>query len=593
MSAPPAAASKPLTGTASMSDRAVRSGLKPILLACVAGVSLLAAEPALAQAVDPTKLLELMVAKGLVSRAEADILIAEATVAAPPQAVLPPAGVAGGVQTIPYIPAVVRDQIKAELRAELGQQAQAEGWSRPGETPEWTRRLSLYGDLRIRGEGVFMDDGNADIFEDFGAINGGDPQNINDRTPGYVGPPYLNTLENRQRARIRARLGLKARIDDWISAEIRLATGNDASPVSTNQTLGGGDGTGKYQIWLDRAALKLTPMEGVTVDVGRFANPFWTGDLLFDDDLNFDGAALSLQQPIGDDVTVFGTVGAFPIFNTSLNFGSRNAPEGQGGPYGSKDKYLLASQLGVSWQPRDDITARLAIGYFNFEGVQGEVSSPCQYYEVVCDTDPTRPQFQQFGNTMFPIRDVTPNPLDPVASPEEQYFGLASPYEILNLRGSIDVVAFQGTKVRLEADYVKNLGVDEATMRGWAVNNLGPTVTIPDPDDTNGTILVPGVWDGGSQGWSAKLTVGETDLAERGDWNLQVGYRYLESDAVLDAFTDSDFHLGGTNSQGWTIGGGYAFGKRTSIGFRWLSAEEIADAPLSVDKLLIDLQTRF
>ncbi|ATQ44565.1 putative porin [Caulobacter mirabilis] len=565
--------------------------LKPALLACAAGVTLLAS-PALAQTVDPNKLLELMVAKGLVSRAEADAMIAEATTA-PAKPPVPAGGVANGVQTIPYVPQVVRDQIKAELKAELGTQAQAQGWAEPGQTPEWTRRLTLYGDLRVRGEGVFMDDGNADIFEDFGAINAGAGQNINDKTPGYVGPPYLNTREDRQRARIRARLGLKARIDDWISAEVRLATGNDSSPVSTNQTLGGGAGFGKYEIWLDRAALRLTPVEGVAVDVGRFANPFWTSELLFDDDLNFDGVAFSLNQKVRSDLTVFGTVGAFPIFNTNFNFGSRNAPEGKGGPYASKDKYLLASQLGVEWTPRDDLRLRLAAGYFNFEGVQGEVSKPCQFYEVVCSTDPTRPQFQQFGNTMFPIRNVVPNPNDPIGSPENQYFGLASPYEIVNVRGSADFAAFNGWKVRFEADYVKNLGVDESVMRARAVNNLGPTQRIPDPKNTNGTILVPGKWDGGSQGWSTRLTVGDIDLVERGDWNLSFGYRYLESDAVLDAFTDSDFHLGGTNSQGWTVGGAYAFGRNTSIGFRWLSAEEIADAPLSVDKLLIDLQTRF
>lgn len=579
-----------------MFDRPVRTGLKPILLACVAGVSLLAS-PALAQSVDSTKLLQLMVAKGLVSQAEADALIAEATVAQPAAKPalppVPPAGVADGVQTIAYVPAVVRDQIKAELRAELGQQAQAEGWSRPGETPEWTRRLSLYGDLRVRGEGVFMDDGNADIFEDFGAINAGDPQNINDKTPGYVGPPYLNSRENRQRARIRARLGLHALIDDWISADLRLATGNDTSPISTNQTLGSSEGFGKYQIWLDRASLRLTPVKGLNIDVGRFANPFWTSEILFDDDLNFDGVAVSGQQKLGDRFAVFGTAGAFPIFNTSLDFGSRNAPEGQGGPYESKDKYLLAGQLGLEWQATEKLRVRLAAGYFNFDGVGGEVSKPCQFYEVVCDTDPTRPQFQQFGNTLFPIRNVVANPLDPIGSPENQYFGLVSDFEVLNVRGSVEMALGGGSRVRLDGEYIKNLGLKEGRMRALAVNNLGPTRTIPDPNNTNGTLLVPGTWEGGSEGWATKLTVGKLDLIARGDWNLQFGYRYLESDAVVDGFNDSDFHMGGTNSKGWTAGGAYAFGKSTSIGFRWLSGEEIADAPLSVDKLFIDLQTRF
>jgi hypothetical protein len=41
------------------------------------------------------------------------------------------------------------------------------------------------------------------------------------------------------------------------------------------------------------------------------------------------------------------------------------------------------------------------------------------------------------------------------------------------------------------------------------------------------------------------------------------------------------------------IGGAYAFGKHTAFSARWLSGEEIAGAPLSADRLLIDLLTRF
>ena len=174
-----------------------------------------------------------------------------------------------------------------------------------------------------------------------------------------------------------------AQIDSWISAEVRVATGNDSSPVSTNQTLGGNGEFGKYALWLDRAAIRLTPAQDVTLDFGRFGNPFWTSELLFDEDLNFDGAALAARRALNPELAVFGTAGAFPIFNTDFNFGSRNAPEGKGGPFESKDKYLLAAQLGLDWTPRDDMRVRAAVGYFNFEGVEGEVSSPCQFLSLI------------------------------------------------------------------------------------------------------------------------------------------------------------------------------------------------------------------
>lgn len=559
------------------------SRLKPALLACTAGLSLMAANPVFAGEVDSTRLLELMVAKGLVTREEADGLIAEATARPAPLPPVPAGGVANGVQTIPYVPLVVREQLKAELRAELGTQAQAQGWSAPGQTPEWTQRITLTGDIRMRAEGLFMDKANSDIFEDFGAINAGGGQNINDKTPGYIAPPYLNTLEDRQRARIRARLGVNVRIDDWIKAELSIATGNDSSPVSTNQTLGGNGEFGKYALWLDRAAIHLTPTENVDVSFGRFANPFWTSDLLFDEDLNFDGVAVSASHRFGEGMTLFGTAGAFPIFNTSLNYGTRNAAVGQGRSFESQDKYMGAVQFGLDYHPTDRLRVKAAAGYFYFDGVEGKVSSPCYWYEQTCDTDATRPAFQQFGNTLFPIRSVIPDPNNPVGSPEVQYFGLAASYEVLNLRAQIDYALNERTTVRFEGDFVKNLGLDKALVAARAVNNLGPMASP----------TAFGPWDGGDTGWSARLSVGQTEIARRGDWNFSVGYRYLESDAVLDAFADSDVHIGGTNNRGWSVGGSYGLGRNTSTSVRWISAEEIADAPFSVDRLIIDLTTRF
>ena len=582
--------------------RSVRNRLKPVLLACAMGAAGLAS-PAFAQQVDPNKLLELMVAKGLVSRAEADAMIAEASTRPVRQAEasIPAGGIdADGTQTIPYVPQVVRDQIKAELRAELAGQAQAEGWAKPGETPEWTRRISLYGDVRLRGEQRFYDNGNSDIFTDFGAINHGDPQNINSKAPGWIPPAFVNTLEDRRRFRLRARLGVKARIDDWISADVRVATGSDNSPVSTNQTLGA-DGTGKYQLWVDRAAIRLTPLKEVNIDLGRFANPFWTSDLLYDYDMNFDGVAVSGSLDVDRRLRLFGTAGAFPVFNTALNFGSRNAPEGRGGPYKSRDKYLFAVQAGVEVKPVETVGIRLAGAYFRYTGVDGRVSSPCYWYELVCSTDATRPAFQQFGNTMFPIRNIIPDPNDPVGSPANQYFGLASRFRILNLRAAIDYRPSERFGVRAEGDYVRNLDWDRSTVAARAVNNLGPDITVPNPDKPGDTMKIPGTYQGGNSGWGVRLTIGSVlNLngqgdwqAKPGDWNAFAAYRRLESDAVIDGFADSDLHIGGTNNKGWSIGGNYAFARNTIVGVRWLSADTIADAPFSVDRLFVDIMTRF
>ncbi len=86
-----------------------------------------------------------------------------------------------------------------------------------------------------------------------------------------------------------------------------------------------------------------------------------------------------------------------------------------------------------------------------------------------------------------------------------------------------------------------------------------------------------------------KLTFGDVSFVRRNSWQAYVGYRHVESDAVVDAFTDADFHLGGTNATGYYLGARYAFESNTTIGLRWYSAKQIDGLPLAIDVLQLDL----
>lgn len=594
-----------------ISPRHRRDRLKATLRACALGLALAGPAAAYAQdtaapapapasgemmVVDARKLVDQFVAAGVLTRAQAETIIANSLVPASGATPLAAPGiVAGGIegdeQTVPYIPEVVRDQIKAELRTELASQAAAEGWAKPGETPEWTRRFKLSGDLRIRGEGVFFPEarlgdvdpqtgnpivlgGNDPSIVNFAAINGGDPFNINRDVPDSPNPPFLNTTENRNRARIRARLGIEAQLTDTIAAEVRLATGNDNSPVSTNQTLGSGDGNfSKYAIWLDRANLQFTPggmFDGVTLAIGRAENPFWTTDLIFDDDLNFDGASIGIRKPIGDGPTVFATAGAFPTYNTDFNFGSRDIAA-----FESNDRWLLAGQLGAEFAFTEQAKLSGSVGYFHFAAVRGQISSPCLFDQDVCDTDNTRPLFQQYGNTLRPIRNIIPDvSADPGLSPEPQYFGLASEFHVLEVHGALDLTYFANVPIRIEGEFISNLAFNRADLVAVQSNVAGP-------------------YNPGGSGWSGNIIVGTPRPGQWGEWTAFGGYRRIGTDATLDAFTDSDFHLGGTNAKGYVLGGAFGLGGGTSLGARWLSADEITGQPYSVDVLHIDLNARF
>jgi sulfur carrier protein ThiS len=555
----------------------LRLALLALLLAPAAAMAQSAAP-----AVDPAqinpqvtlRLIDLLVAKGVMTRAQADDLIREASATAAPAPAL--AGAAAyttqpGAVVVPYVPEPVRQQIKDELRAEVTAQAKSEGWAAPGALPEWTQRVRVYGDLRVRGEGVFNADDNYATFPNFGAINAGSGFD----TVGSNNAPFLNTTQNRSRMRVRARLGVSAQIADWVQADLRLATGSDRSPVSTNQTLGGNGNLSKYSLWLDRAALQLTPLDGLALSFGRFANPFWSSELVFDNDLNFDGVAA--RYDLADADAAFApwiSAGLFPVYNTEFDFGSTSTSKTR-----SRDKWMYGAQLGMQWRFADAMALRVGLGYFQYDQFEGKRSSPCLAPSSAdsCDTDGARPQFQQFGNTLFALRDIVADSANP-NGPQLQYYGYASKFGVADLHAQLQLDQFAPVAVLVEADVVKNTRYNAARVRSLGpVNNLGDQ----------------GVFDGGDMGYYLNFTVGQPKPVKPGDWNFSVGYKYLESDAVPDGFTDSDFHLGGTNARGLIVGGNYALARNTWVGLRWLSANEVSGPPFAVDLLQLDLGTEF
>ncbi|WP_295970703.1 putative porin [uncultured Xanthomonas sp.] len=563
--------------------------LRPSRLRMAALALLLAPAAALAQSaaasVDPAqlnpqvtlRLIDLLVAKGVLTRAQADDLIREAA-ALPAAAPVSPAGTpayatAPGAVVVPYVPEPVRQQIKDELRAEVTAQAKSEGWAAPGALPEWTQRLRLYGDLRVRGEGVFHPDGDYAFFPDFGDINAGSGFDV----VGANNAPFVNTTRNRSRMRLRARLGVSAQIADWVQADLRLATGSDRSPVSTNQTLGSGGNLSKYSLWLDRAALQLTPLEALSLSFGRFANPFWSSELVFDSDLNFDGVAARYDLAASDPDATFApwaSAGLFPVYNTDFDFGSTSTSKTR-----SRDKWMYGVQVGANWRFADATALRVGLGYFEYDQFEGKRSSPCLAPTSAdsCDSDGSRPQFQQFGNTLFALRDIVADPSNP-NGPQLQYYGYASKFGVADLHAQLQFAQFDPVIVSVEADVVKNTRYDPARILALGpVNNLGNQ----------------GVFEGGDMGYALNLTVGQPKPIQPGEWNVSLGYRYLESDAVPDGFTDSDFHLGGTNARGFIVGGTYALARKTWLGLRWLSANQISGPPYAVDVLQLDLGAEF
>lgn len=549
----------------------------------LAGVASLPAHAAPAPSENATiNLIRLLVQQGVLKPEQANALVAQAEAEASAARQATPdrgasAAQAGDVR-VPYIPQTVRDQIRDEVKAEVMVQAKEENWAQPNTFPDWVSRITVEGDVRVRDESRLYNGGNSNEITDFAKLNAKGPYDVNPNTNGGY-PPMLNTREDRRnQLRIRARLGVRAEMSEAWSAGIRLATGSDDSPVSTSQTLGGG--MGKKDIWLDQAYLTYRPAKWATVTGGRIANPFESTDTLFSNDLNFDGIAAIFKQPLqGRDVTLFGTLGVFATEYANNGWNSSSMNEGA-----TENKWLLGAQVGADLKINPQNSLRGALAYYHFDNIAGQRSSSCSPWAGAenCDTDWSRPAFMQKGNTLFLLRNIAPNPLNPADTPQPQYVGLASKFDLLDLNLRWDTRVFDGLGLRLNGNYIRNLAYSKNKMasrsQGYIVNNFGD----------NGDI------ESGPNAWMLQATLGRSyDLKEKGDWLAFVGYKYIQPDALPDAFNDSSFHQGGTNARGYYIGAGYAFEKNVYGVFRWMSTKEIYGPPLAIDTMQFEINARF
>lgn len=532
-------------------------------------------------------LIRLLVEQGVLKQDKADKLIAQAqseadqarkAATAAPTAVAAsgPAAAPGDVR-VQYVPAAVRDQIRDQVKAEVMATAKQENWAQPNTFPDWVSRVSFDGDIRLRDESRYYSGTNSNEIVDFAKLNNNGPYDVNPNSSTGL-PPLLNTREDRENMlRLRARLGMKAVIaPDW-TAGIRIGTGSDNSPVSTTQTLGGG--FGKKDIWLDQGYLTWKATDELTLTGGRFSNPFFSTDMLYSNELNFDGIAAMFDHKLNRDWGMFGTVGAFPIEYTNDTSSSNGFDKEE-----SDNKWLFGAQIGANWAINASNRLKGALAYYRFDDIEGQRSSPCEPWAGApgCDSDGSRSAFMQKGNTVFLLRDITPNPLNPATTPQPQYVGLASEFNLLDLNFVWDSDLPEDFKLRSQANYVHNLGYDEGEMRkraaGQIVNNI----------DSDGDI------ESGANAWMMQFTLGNAlDMRKQGDWNLFAGYKYIQPDALPDGFNDSSFHLGGTNAKGYFLGGNYGLAKNVYATGRWLSSEAVYGAPFDIDVLQLEINTRF
>ena len=508
-----------------------------------------------------TNLVNLLVQEGVLSKDKAGALLKQAEqdaakakendIAATPATTTDPvdAAIDQKMVRVQYVPEIVKKQMKDEIKDEVMTTLNYKAGERLG-LPDWIGRLNWEGSLRLRAESDKFADGNPKM-ESFATANNTSPK---------------NTTEDRNRLRVRAQLGVKADINDWMTAGVRMTTGSLDDPISPNQTQE--TASGKYTIGLDRAYMNAKIKPWLNVVGGRFANPWFSTDLMWDPDLAFDGVAASFTPTINDQLSGFVTLGAFPI--DEIEKSDTNL---------AKSKWMYGTQAGINWKISSKTTAKLAVALYDFQNVEGILNDPSpdgtggKFLATV-------PAFRTKGNSTFDInKSIVGLGLN------KQQYGLSSKFRDVNITGQIDLAQFDPVHIILTGDYVRNIGFDS--------QEISRRTEIPLDD-----VLMPKKQ---VNAYQLKIAVGMPETFQAGQWNAFAAYKRLEADSVLDSFTDSDFYLGGTNAKGWLLGGSYGLDKNTWLTARWFSADEISTStnaspalpPLAIDVLMLDLNTKF
>jgi hypothetical protein len=126
--------------------------------------------------------------------------------------------------------------------------------------------------------------------------------------PTFGGP--VDHSQDRFRERIRLRFNAEARLNDQINGGFSLASGDLNNPISTNQTLNQYDT--RKPIEIDRAYATYTPswFKPLTLTGGKFSYPWFNTELVWDKDLNPEGAgetlAFNVPTPILRKVSIVG-----------------------------------------------------------------------------------------------------------------------------------------------------------------------------------------------------------------------------------------------------------------------------------------------
>ncbi|MGH8384465.1 MAG: putative porin [Pseudomonas sp.] len=168
----------------------------------------------------------------------------------------------------------------------------------------------------------------------------------------------VSNNKDQDRQRIRARLGAYTEINPQVDTGIRIATGNNDDPRSTNQSLD--NYFDKKQIWLDQGYLDYHPdaIKNLHIVGGKMPQQWVSmGDVIWDSDISPEGLSLSYKYPLSGGTELFGSAGHYTL---------KDNVDGDGVQF-KHDLRLYAGQLGARFAITDNLKMTLGGSVYAYD----------------------------------------------------------------------------------------------------------------------------------------------------------------------------------------------------------------------------------
>ena len=387
------------------------------------------------------------------------------------------------------------------------------------------------------------------------------------------------------RARAAVRIGLRGDAFDDFYYGVRLDTAsNPRSPWVTFGTSSSGVpyygpyGKSTFGITVGEVYIGWHPLSWLDVTVGKMPNPLFTTSMVWDNDLNPEGAAERFKYRVGE-AEFFATFGQFIYADVNPSYASGGL--GFNGLVGQRNDtpFQLAWQAGVNYHITTNMSARIAGTLYNYIGIQTNVSpffgDPFVGEGAFTGVGTANPingasgygtSSSLLGNSSlgFPNNQVGLNHLLVLEVPFEFNFKIAS----------LDARVFGDFAYNLEG---KERAEDAATgyANYLALQSVAAPISVkPFPAQTKDIKAYQAGFAIGSKD-SLGLVYGTT--SHRHAWEVRTYWQHVEQYALDPNILDSDFFEGRGNLEGIYAALAYGFTGNVIGTFRYGYAWRIND----------------